>query len=203
MILILIFCFEGRAQSPVQQDILDVARGQLASFLQRIPPGQEEHFGFRKRSDFQQAVPTQVFKAFTPDSCFFSDSLLGQRNCIIDSQEWLVLVEHQGSPAVMLTVANHDQHPRVVAMGAREMARQLHALVSENHFPEKQASILRVYPLQIDFVLYGNLAAGEIAGFRQLSARYDLAEKQSVPETFEDLLPWLKEQLRHIRKDKP
>ena len=153
----LISVVSGRAygQSPdsLEQSIAGAGRTGLHSFLDKIPQGKEEMYGFRSRTEFVRASVGVPYRVYT-----IADSQLNDGNSLSDAlhplEEWRLPVTVDGQFRAMLTVSRTDGRWRAVDFGAAGLAKELGAFERQNAslLPMQRKGIVRLFSLHCDFV---------------------------------------------------
>jgi hypothetical protein len=135
----------------IDDNLKYTARTELQSYLEKIPTGLEERYGFHNRQEFSRAIPGDPLRIYS----IHPDSIRGEINpgkeYLVAQEEWKVPVLIDGDARALLTVAKVDGKLKVVELGATGLAREL-GVVGKEH-PTDQKIILRLYQLQCDFLV--------------------------------------------------
>lgn len=156
-LLFLIFLFSCKvplfAQSPSAQDIIEIAKAGSLHYLDKIPTGQETHYGFNNRNECKIAVPGIPFHVFILSTEFFSDTGLVNNNYLVPTDEWRVTLTVNDEPRVMITVAKVNGILQVAGIGASGLASELGAFGKKNPGMIRNGIILRVLNLDCEFLV--------------------------------------------------
>lgn len=133
------------------ETLKNTARTGLQSYLQKIPAGLEERYGFHNRQEFSRAIPGEPVRIYSvhPDS--LRRGIGAGKEYLIAQDQWKVPVLVNGEARALLTVAMVEGKPKVVELGAVGLAQELGAV--ELQHPSEQKAILRLYQLQCDFLI--------------------------------------------------
>ena len=128
--------------------VQEAARQGLPVFLQKIPPGAEQRYGFDSRAQFDHATlgaPYQVYTLHPAEAQTMQPELQAVR-------EWRFPIMAQGTSRALLTVAFLKGSWRAVDIGAGVLARDLEALRKESPATDRHI-LLRLYQARADFLL--------------------------------------------------
>jgi hypothetical protein len=124
-------------------DIRLVATQQLATWLDKIPIGQEQHFGFADRDEFAAATIGTPVHTF-----YFADELETKVNeLLVPSFEWRVPVLVNNEYRALLTVAPVEGVLNIVDLGAAGLARELGTQTGHKNV------LLRSFKAKCDFLV--------------------------------------------------
>lgn len=133
--------------------ISKIANEELSNYLEKIPIGQEEMFGFNNRNEFSQAEIGVPYEVFTLRSDFFKDNKIERgKNYIISTGNWRVPIIVRNEYKALLTVCKENNKWSVVKIGAKGLANELEGF-KKNHPTIIPLNILRVFQLKGDFIL--------------------------------------------------
>jgi hypothetical protein len=134
-------------------DILEAANAGYFQYLEKIPVGKESDFGLKNRAEFALAKIGKPYQIFLPDKTFFSDSILTDMTYLVPANEWRVSLLVNGECRVMITVAKVNDLWKVVGIGAAGLANELREFEKENPSGYQYGMILRILPLDCEFLL--------------------------------------------------
>ncbi len=136
--------------------ISKVANEGLKDYLEKIPLGQEEMFGFNNRHDFSKAEIGIPYEVFTLNADFFNDeNIRRDKNYIISTGNWRVPIIVDNEYRALLTISNFNKTYGIVKIGAKGLAEEL-GLFKQNYTSINTPNILRVFQLKGDFILTSN-----------------------------------------------
>ncbi len=195
MMLMAPACF---SQNPLQDKIMMAAVRDLPVFLEHIPPGKEGDFGFESRQAFSRAGIGMAYPVVRLHRDFFSDKHLPDTTYLEDAREWLITVQHEGKHVMLMTLAETEGHWQAVNIGASKLARQLDAFAKNQLKANHPQKILRIYPLQQDFLLHWeDETANNPRVYPLLSAKnLFLTPGMQWPCSLSELLPYLRENIQ-------
>lgn len=151
------FLFTNIIAQTNQIDIISiVANTELSNYLNKIPLGQENKFGFSNREEFFQAEIGIPYEVFSLNTDFFdSENVIRNEVYIVSTNNWRVPIIVGDQYRALLTVTKVNNQWSVVKIGASGLAEELD-LFHKNHPSMKELKILRVFQLKSDFVLTSN-----------------------------------------------
>ena len=155
--IILIFLIIGitniNAQTNQIGNISRAANAELSDYLNKIPVGQENMFGFTNRGDFSQAEIGDPYEVFTLSPEFFdTENITRNKTYIVSTENWRVPIIVNNQHRALLTVSKVNNQWSVVKIGANGLAEELD-MFNKNHPSINELKILRVFQLKSDFVL--------------------------------------------------
>jgi len=154
LLITMIVWFSGiSAQTDNLNDLLATAQAGLAGYLEKIPPGRESLYGFKTRDEFLKAKPGKPYQIFSLSEEFYNDTLLTDQKYMVPTGEWRISVTVNNKPVVMLTVAKMKGVYEVVGIGAAGLANELGDFEKKHSPGNSPGRILRVHPLNCDFVV--------------------------------------------------
>lgn len=170
----------------------------LQSWLQKIPPGQENLYGFNNRDEFSFSELGNPYAVYTLSSDFFNQ--IESENFLEPTGEWRVPVVVNNQYRALLTVIRENGNWKIVDLGASLLARELQKINQAQKSGNDDLKILRVFQLQSDFLLLDDAAlpASEIHVIPLHSAYLNLEELNSDKrETYKlsDMLSIIREAL--------
>ncbi len=136
VVIILLFSLSVKGQN-VNSQIKNLVNTKLVDFLEKIPNGQENLYGFNDRTDFlncKAGNPIQVLS-------------LDINNVLIKQNVWRVPVILNNEYKILFTVINKSNKLEIVDIGGVKLAKEL-----EKHHKNKPLSLLRIYKAHIDFI---------------------------------------------------
>ena len=146
------------AEESLDTEVLNSASKDLFFYLEKIPIGHENNYGFHNREEFKLAKLGKPFQMYTIDSQFLISSAKTSKEVFIPLNEWRVPVVVKERYRALLTVSYHKKILKIVAFGASNLAAELENIEQKKiSIILKQSKfkrlILRVYQLHSDFVL--------------------------------------------------
>jgi len=154
--LLILLCLPmiGYGQQTNQIKIVkNAANIQFSDYLEKIPLGLEEMFGFNDREDFNRVKIGIPYEVFTLKSDFFDDeNIKRNKNYIISTGHFRVPIIVDNEYRVLLTVSNLNKTYDIVKIGGKGLAKEL-AVFRKNHPSINTPNILRVFQLKGDFIL--------------------------------------------------
>ena len=151
-ITLLLFCFPLVVFGQLSE-IVKVADAQLNEYLQKIPVGQEEMFGFSNRDEFSQTKIGVPYEVLTLSTDFFSDERIEKnKNYLVSTGNWRVPIKVGDEYKALLTVSKDNNVWSVVKIGAKGLASELGEFAQSKPLITS-LSILRVFQLKGDFIL--------------------------------------------------
>ena len=141
-----------------ESEIIQIAKNSLPVFLEKIPIGLEEQYGFKSRKEFVTATVGKPFQVFSLSPVFWGDEKLSPQQLIQPLTEWRIPVIVNGEYRALLTVAKMNDDWKVVDFGAAGLAKELEAFGGKNMVMgnEVHCILLRIFQLQCDFVIIKN-----------------------------------------------
>ena len=131
-------------------DIRLAATQQLATWLDKIPSGQEQHFGFADRDEFSTATIGTPIHTF-----YFADELEAPaKELLVPSYEWRVPVLVNNEYRALLTVAPVEGVLNIVDLGAARLARELGTQTNHKNV------LLRSFKAKCDFLVADHTGKG-------------------------------------------
>ncbi len=151
-ITLLLFCFPLVVFGQLSE-IVKVADAQLNEYLQKIPVGQEEMFGFSNRDEFSQTKIGVPYEVLTLSTDFFSDERIeNNKNYLVSTGNWRVPIKVGDEYKALLTVSKDNNVWSIVKIGAKGLASELGEFAQRKPLITS-LSILRVFQLKGDFIL--------------------------------------------------
>lgn len=163
-----------------QTDVMNKEVGEnLQSWLQKIPPGQENIYGFQNRDEFTVCELGDPYAVYTLNSDFFRDKT--SINYLKQTSEWRVPVVVSNQDRALLTVIQENGTFEIVDLGATILARELQGIRNSQKPGKESPKILRIFQLQSDFLLLDDpaLPADEIRVIPLHSAYLNLEKLNS------------------------
>ncbi len=192
----------GSTNREQQRHIKVAAEESLSLLLNMIPIGQEVFYGFSDRDAFAKANISLVIQVFTINQMSNDEHILPVK----PSGEWMALVQVEDFPACIVTIAEIDNKWQAVAIGARDLAREIyyHPLLANNNRPAP-IGLLRIFPLQCDLLIQeqqthpvGWRASPLISASMALALTYN----KSVSYALTDLLPEIERRIGIVEIEK-
>ena len=141
------------AQTNKIEIISAVANRELSNYLNKIPLGQENMFGFNNRGEFSQAEIGIPYEMFTLNNEFFdNENIINNKDYIFSTNCWRVPIIVGNQYRALLTVSMFNREWNVVKIGAKGLAEELD-FFNKNHPAINELKILRVFQLKSDFIL--------------------------------------------------
>ena len=148
--------------------ITKVVNEELISFLQKIPVGQENMFGFTNRGEFSQAEIGDPYEVFTLSLEFFdTKNIIRNKTYIVSTENWRVPIIVNNQHRALLTVSKVNNQWSVVKLGAKALAEELD-IFNKNHPSINESNILRVFQLKSDFILTSEKIVYPLTSAKQL-----------------------------------
>lgn len=148
--------FTVTAQTNKMELISNVAAQELASYLNKIPVGQEKMFGFNNRGEFSEASIGEPYEMLTLNNDFFIDKfIVRDKDYIMSTGNWRIPIIVNKQHRALLTISKVNNEWHVVKIGAKGFAEELE-MFNKNHPLINKLYILRVFQLKSDFVLTSN-----------------------------------------------
>lgn len=123
---------------------------QLVTWLDKIPCGQEQYFGFTSRDEFASATIGNPIQTY-----YFSDELEeATEELLVPSNEWRVPVLVNNEYRALLTVTPVEGAFKVVNIGAAGLARELGTKTGHRNM------LLRSFKAKCDFLVADNAGKG-------------------------------------------
>lgn len=154
-IVLLVFQISfGQAQKDNLNDVIVAANKGLASYLEKIPVGQETLYGFKNRDEFPSADIGKPYQVNTLSAEFFGDiELRSDKNYLEGVGEYKFPVVVNGEYKIMLIVSRMKEGWKVVAIGATGLAKELQDFERNYSSNNQSITLLTVHQLQGDFVI--------------------------------------------------
>ena len=148
--------------------ITKLANEELISFLQKIPVGQENMFGFTNRGEFSLAEIGDPYEVFTLSLEFFdTKNIIRNKTYIVSTENWRVPIIVNNQHRALLTVSKVNNQWSVVKLGAKGLAEELD-IFNKNHPSINESNILRVFQLKSDFILSSEKIVYPLTSAKQL-----------------------------------
>ena len=151
LLFILSFCLglslmSQNLQMPKKQLVKEVSERDVNYFLNLIPQGQEQEYGFVNRADFSNVEIGEVY------TMYFAERKDGVVN-LLKSNTFRVPVKVNGKSVALLTVKyNENGTAEIVDFGAAKLAQKLDAFES-NYKSSNDRIILRNTFVKKDFIV--------------------------------------------------
>ena len=129
--------------------VQEAAAQGLPVFLQKIPAGSEDRYGFASRDLFKAATLGAPYQVCTLHPAEAQKA----QPAITALQEWRFPIMAEGKACALLTVAHFKGAWRAVDIGAAVLARDLHALRQQAPKAADRHMLLRLYQARADFLL--------------------------------------------------
>ena len=205
ILLLIIYCAivaGSNAQTADRQEMMKDAGNQLKVWLNKIPGGSEQKYGFNNREEFPLATLGKPCQVFSLTGDFFKEELRPGKNYLETTGEWRIPVMVNQENRAVLTLVKKKNKWKVVSLGARVLARELQELEKYPGLGQSEnLRMLRVYQLQSDFLLEGDpfSSAVEITVYPMHSAVLNMQkirEGATVKLGLNELLTFIKESTR-------
>jgi hypothetical protein len=138
------------------QDLNSAIDKDLINWLEKIPIGSENQYGFDNRESFISARTGTPYEVYTFSPSFFTGSLDPDLNYLVPAGEWRVPVLVNNSNKALLTVIKGGSGWQIVDIGAATMAKELEKMNQELKPGQSPLKIVRIYQLQCDFITADN-----------------------------------------------
>ena len=133
--------------------ISQLANEELHKYLNQIPLGQEQMFGFINREEFSKAEIGAPYEVYTLNSDFFNDEIISiNKSYVITTNNWRVPVVVDNQNRALLTISKYNNNWAVVKLGATGLANELE-MFEQNNSSSSELKILRVFQTTTDFIL--------------------------------------------------
>ena len=133
--------------------ISQLANEELHKYLNQIPSGQEQMFGFNNREEFSKAEIGVPYEVYTLNSDFFNDEIISiNKSYVITTNNWRVPVVVDNQNRALLTISKYNNNWAVVKLGATGLANELE-MFEQNNSSSSELKILRVFQITTDFIL--------------------------------------------------
>jgi len=183
------------------QDMSKDVNHDLQIWLDKIPIGSEDSFGFNTREEFSQAttgIPIEVFR-LNPE--YLKSLKPDNSQALIATGEWRVPVMVSGQPRMLLTIVKVNNEWKIVDMGAKLLAEELNGFI-KNHGNNNMDSLrmIRIFEMKCDLLFTGNPHRSEeqLTVYPLKSAYHSLTglQKSKVDRMgIADLFPMVQENL--------
>ncbi len=140
-------------QMDMVKEVTDAAEKGYQAYLEKIPDGQESHYGFNNQEEFARVKTGKPYQIIILKKEFFTDPELTGEDCLQPLNEWRVplMVDHENR--AFLTVARIKGSYKAVGLGAAGLAREVGEFEKTHPSKNQYGKILRVYKMTSDFVL--------------------------------------------------
>lgn len=158
-----------------EADIREAGAKDLQLFLNAIPEGHENLYGFSSRDDFAQAELGKPIPMLTLNQDDYS---------LVEVNEWRLPVLLNRSIVSFLTVSRVNEQWQAVEIGASGLAREISGI-------QDVQAILRLYSLKFDFVMLSRerFLPLQSASIHLTGGKYDLIQYY----TLDDIVKLVKE----------
>ena len=177
------FAWPGETAPP---EVVQAADAGLGSFLQAIPAGEFEYYGFAAGEDLAPATLGEPFHVYTiaPDKILSYTAQTDFSSLVSPTDLWFFPVFLAGEVRTMLTVDRMDGTWQAVAIGSSGLAKQLQKV--KDKWPESKGyehKFVRIYQARSDFVVLSKAGTAQLAPL--LSAGVALGLEKIKEEVFE------------------
>ena len=205
LIAALIFCSSFTSSDEIESKVLKAAQDNLASSLSKIPEGKENLYGFGSRDEFKSCTVGKPYRVIALNNAFYNDeTVLAEKNYIIEQNEWRVPVMVNGENRLLLTVARESETFNVVDLGGMQLAKELQQK-SEKFSLSESRYILRIYPLVSDFLVKttsGSLTNARYIPLTSASIGIETLKEDSKYEySLNEVLQLVKQELKNQSKN--
>ena len=186
------------SQTDLSRDIVAAANEGYTAYLQKIPPGKETLFGFKNRDEFAIAKIGKPYQIFQLTKQFFTDTILTDENYVVPSGEWRVAIVTENENRVMVTVAKMEGNWKVVGIGAAGLASELESFEKLTNESGQGGKILRVLPLDCEFVFYTEdplLKSAKLHFLKSANIAFDQSTNEQSAFSLKQLLVTIKEKI--------
>ena len=113
-----------QAQPNLREQVKEAAVQGVSSFLNLIPQGQEQDYGFNSRADFDKVIIGEPYQTYF---------VVKQANELLfaDGNQWRVPLVVNGEFVALATVQLQDAKGQVVDFGATRLAKELQSFEKE------------------------------------------------------------------------
>jgi len=192
LIIFLISISSICAQNDRIEIISDVAKRELSTYLNKIPFGQENMFGFYNRGEFFQADIGTPYEMFTLSNEFLTNkNTINNKDNIVSTNNWRVPIVVNNQYRALLTVSMVNSEWSVVKIGAKGLAEELDVF-NKRHPIAGEQKILRIFQLKSDFILTSNDLAYPLASAKNLIS---INDNDEVSYSLIDLLTLVKNKI--------
>jgi len=142
--------------APDQGDAVRAAAAGMKPFLNSIPPGQEQAFGFANREEFDQAYLGSPYELVTILPRTLAADGAVKEKALTSMAQFRFPILCNGKSRALLTVALVDGEWKAVEIGAAGLAAMFDRVEQSVPPPGRQPRnlLLRLYQLKIDFAGY-------------------------------------------------
>ncbi|MFI5252822.1 MAG: hypothetical protein ACHQQQ_10365 [Bacteroidota bacterium] len=212
-ILVAIFTLNiiGFGKDKPDNEIKELASAGFKFILDKIPAGSETNYGFNNRGEFSKVTVGAPFQVYTIVSESLKGKLSSSKNYFVPIDEWRIPLVVDGQNRALLTAAPMNGEWKIVDFGAAGLASEIGEFDSKHPAvaSTQRKILLRIYPLQIDFLLYQSETAGlpQQTIYPLQSAARMLKSSVKAGKSvlmLNDILPVIKSKLveQHIIEDK-
>mgnify|MGYP001445409698 CR=1 FL=1 len=131
----------------------NISMKDLYHFLEDIPVGQEQMFGFNNRQEIYKSELGTPYEIFTLSDSFFLDEKIDvSKKYVKSTGVWRIPIIIDDKYRSLVTVVMENNSWKIVSIGARGLAEEL-AEFERNQTSLKHFNILRVFQIKGDFIL--------------------------------------------------
>ncbi len=134
------------------EQVIKAAKDKLNSFLQLIPYGNENLYGFESRADFLKAEPGTPFRIYTLSPEFINHPKSEFKNYLIPLNQWRVPVLINNRMVIFLTVEKNNEIYKCVDIGGAKLANELNDYEKYFNNSSQFRIIFRLYRIESDFL---------------------------------------------------
>lgn len=153
------------------KDVVLAANKGLASYLEKIPKGKENWYGFKNRNEFAIAKLGKPYQITTLSKEFYTDKQLSSKNYVVPTGECRVPIIVNGQYRALLTVGFMNGVWKVVGLGAAGLAKDIGEFEKKYPSSNKSGTLLNIIDLQVDFILYTQNNSSDLQAYPLSSAR--------------------------------
>jgi hypothetical protein len=132
--------------------VLTAAKEGLDKFLNNIPAGYEQFYGFESRDEFKDAKVESPILIYTLSLDFLGDNLSNFTNYIQPTNDWKIPVTVNGASKIFLQVTKFDGTFKAVDMGGHELALEIYDKLKFYNL-DNDIYLLRLYQIASDLLL--------------------------------------------------
>lgn len=163
IIILLLALFSCSSVHNEYTPITKAAEARAMEFMNKIPQGEEKEYGFNDREEFANATLGEPIEVITLPGEVAHGTNMGK---FVSTGEYRVPLEVNGEIRSFLTVSGANGEFKCVDFGAAQLAGQINAIGLSTG--ANNMKILRLYSMQIDYVVIGDLSDGNNLRFYRI-----------------------------------
>ncbi len=147
----------------IPREAITAAHSGYRQYLEKIPHGGENAFGFRDRAEFTKVKVGKPFRIYRLVREFYEQPFSGSRDYLTASDEYRFPLVLKKKYRVMITVAKRGDAWEIVNMGSADMAKELQVLEKQGRGKSDVGKILVATGINGDFLLVSSRSGTEKA----------------------------------------